>query len=208
MTTLLLVAMFLVAKPQAAEVVRVAPTASRITFDPKDPGPRVPKLSAGENAICETRFDAQIALQHEVVSRDSPRDSQSQVVVRVRDPRITLSMNNTIYLPTDVRGPLRTHEEGHRLISERVYATEAEAIAREAADHVIAREWTAPTVEQAIALAVDEFRAQYRRALAKRIAEVNVRFDDITRHGKNADIAVVDAIDQAFEQPTTRATTP
>ena len=199
---LILVSMF-VAQPQAAEVVRVPPTAQRVTFDPKDPSPRVPQLREGENAICRTHFDAQIAYQHEVISRDS----EDGVTVRLRDARITLSMHNTIFVPTDCRPPLRTHEEGHRVISERIYEREAEEVARHAALRMTGNTWTAPNIAEAVAAAESEFRVLYRQRLAKRIAHVNVRYDEITRHGANRDVTVVDAIDQAFDEQTTSATT-
>jgi hypothetical protein len=136
------------------------------------------------------------------------------VTLRLIDARITLSMDNTIYLPTDVRAPLRVHEEGHRVINERIYDNGAEAIARDVMDRVLAKSWTGSTVDDATAAADAEFRAQYRERVASRITQVNERFDEITKHGGSDAIAVVDAIDQAFAtvasatQPTTARTPP
>lgn len=208
MTGTLLVAMFFVAKPEAAEVVRVPATAHRMMFDPKEPQSYVPKLKERESAINEARFDAQGAFTHEVVS-----NTQGEVTIRLLAARITLSMDNTIYLPTDVRPPLRVHEEGHRVINERVYDNDAEAIAREVADQVLSKRWSAASIELCVARADDEFRAQYRARLATRIAQVNERYDQMTAHGKNDDVNVVDAIEQAFAstgstQPATARTPP
>ena len=202
MNVLLLVAMFLVAQPQAAQVVRVPATVHRSLFDPKEPQPYIPKMKDRENAVTQARFEARCAFTHEVVSR-----TQGEVTIRLINTRITLSLDSVIYLPTDVRPPLRVHEEGHRVINERIYENEAESIAREVVSHVLEKSWTAASAERAVAAAMDEFVAQYRLQLARRATAVNERFDQITRHAANVDVTVVDAIDQAFASTMTTAPT-
>ena len=189
----LLVAMYCVAKPQAAQVAREPATAQRILFDPKEPDASVPKMRDGENAIIEARFDAHCTFTHDVISTSS-----REVTVRLLAAKITLSMNNRIYLPTDVRQALRTHEEGHRVISERIYEKEAEMIALEVADAVLGKSWTATDADRAIESAANEFRYHYRAQIARRVAAVNERYDELTKHGRNEDITVIDAIEQAF----------
>jgi hypothetical protein len=202
MIAALLVAICLFSDRPAIIIDRTPATAQRVMFDPQDPPANIPKANEGERAIIESRFDVRCTFSHEVIS-----NAVDEVTVRLRDPRITLSMHNTIYLPNDVRLALRTHEEGHRVISERIYNNEAEAIARDVAASVLQKSWTAPTIELALVRAEGDFRYEYRSRIARRLAEVNARYDQLTQHGKDNNIRAVDAIDQAFEPPPTTGPT-
>jgi hypothetical protein len=203
MTSVLLLATLFLAEPSlVVHVSREPATAQRVTFDPKEPQSHITKLKNGENAVTESRFDAHCELTHEVIST-----SQDQVAIRITSARIALSLDTTIYLPNDVRPPLRVHEEGHRVINERIHDREANAIAGEAVDALLAKEWKATSAALAIAQAENECRAAYRQRIMRRAIEVNERFDALTAHGKNDEPKVVDAIEQAFSSATAKPTT-
>jgi hypothetical protein len=185
-----------------AKIARVSATASRITFDPEHPQSYVPKLNKGESAITVCRFDCRPTFTHEVTST-AQRDGQTEITLKLTSVHVSLAMENLIYLPTNVRPPLRVHEEGHRVINERIYDEEAERIAREVAASVMSKTWVArgadrETAEQtALTSAVGELCTEYRARIAPRVAQVSDKFDELTKHGAN-DASVVDAIDQAF----------
>jgi hypothetical protein len=199
MMTAILLAILLLADPATVRVERIPATARRVTFDPHDPQPFIPPMHAGENALTQARFDCHCEFDPEPATAAQDR-------VRLRPTRITLWLDDTIYLPTDVRLPLRTHEEGHRVINERIYDREAERLAREVAADLMSRSLNSAASAQ------DAFREQYLHKLARRAVEVNARYDQLTEHGKRDDLRVIDAIEQAFaadasSQPATAPTT-
>jgi hypothetical protein len=104
------------------------------------------------------------------------------------------------------------HEEGHRVINERIFDEEAERIARDCTEKVLAKTWVGRgsdrdgAVKAALQSAAAEMRDEYRQQIAKRVSQVSESFDDITRHGAN-DMRVVDAIEQAFKASTAPAVT-
>jgi hypothetical protein len=107
-------------------------------------------------------------------------------------------------VPRGARPKLTNHEEGHRVIGERIYAT-AERAAREAA-----RKWAGRTVtgraetcpdaaDTAVRDANHQFCQDYLEATSGWSSRVGDLYDAITDHGRR-DVAVDDAIAQAFER--------
>ncbi|CAN5702077.1 hypothetical protein BH09PLA1_BH09PLA1_27030 [soil metagenome] len=195
--------MTLVATSPAADIARVPATARRVVFDPEHASANVPKLNPGESAVTESRFDCRAEFTCQVIS-ESPREGQIEVNLKLTGATIRLAMESRIYLPTSVRAPLRVHEEGHRVINERIYEQDASRIAAEVAQRAMDRTWTArgddaeSAMGRALVSAEAEIHDEFRRAIVQRVAEVSDAYDALTRHGAN-ELLVVDAIEQAFQ---------
>ena len=204
---LLMLASQLHADPPATrptiEITRLPCTATRVMFDPKDPEPYIPRLNKGESAVTLSRFDCRADFRHELILT-TERDGQIEVSIKLIGARVNLALQDVIYLPTDVRPPLRVHEEGHRVINERIYDQEAERFARDVAESLLAKTWIASgadreaAVQKAIESAHTEICTVYRERIARRVSQVSDKFDELTQHGSN-DVRVVDAIERAFE---------
>src|SRR4051812_42570734 len=100
-----LMLVMLTAQPPA-EIARLPATASRISFDPDHPQSYIPKLNKGESAITVCRFDCRPVFSHEITST-TQRDGQIEVTLKLTSVHVSLAMENLIYLPTNVRPPLR-----------------------------------------------------------------------------------------------------
>ncbi|MBC8105547.1 MAG: hypothetical protein H7Z14_03065, partial [Anaerolineae bacterium] len=144
------------------------------------------------------------SFEHELIST-TDREGQIEVNVKLIGARVQLALQDVIYLPTNVRPPLRVHEEGHRVINERIFDEEAERIAREVAEPMLVKTWIARGVDResavnvALESAISELRIGYRERIVQRVAQVSDKFDELTKHGSN-DLNVVEAIERAFEQ--------
>jgi hypothetical protein len=205
----------------AAVVVLTAPVVARVTvekgnvvvvrktFDRRDPPKEMPPLGPHADAVTHFRFGCSANANYEVVSRrrDTSRrrgPSECTATARINDMDIKLDLEVTIWVPRGARKKLVDHEEGHRVIGERVYAT-AEQAARD-----LARRWAGRTVtgradncaeaaDTAVRDASHQFCQDYLEATSGWSARVGDVYDAITDHGRR-DVAVDDAIAQAFER--------
>jgi hypothetical protein len=97
------------------------------------------------------------------------------------------------------------HEEGHRVISERIYNEEAPAVARAEAQKLVGRTVTASgancgaAADAAIKEANEQFCKAYLDATSGWSTRVGTRYDDLTSHGKRSTPDVEEAIRRAFE---------
>jgi len=186
-------------EPQIA-IDRQPPTAERIQFDPKNPPADMPKLHPGEAALCQMNFNCQVQLKYEVVEQGAGRASVS---ARIRRIQMTLTLSNKIYLPRGANPKIRAHEEGHRVINERVYE-DAEQVARAAALDVLTQTWrgTGDDAGAAGKAATDEAVKKlcdaYLAGTADKAHRVGQIYDELTDHGRNTRLAEAEAIRQAF----------
>src|SRR5688500_3667159 len=110
-------------------------------------------------------------------------------VVRVDGMTVELDLKVTIWLPVGARRKLVAHEEGHRVIAERIYNEFAEDAARRAAAQWVGRTVTgeAPdcpaAVDAALKTANDAFAESYWKDTADLHARVGARYDQLTDHG-------------------------
>jgi hypothetical protein len=192
-------------------IERREPTVERLTFDPKNPPPDMPPLESGEAALCQFNFNCTVNLKYEVVeqSNDSGgggsdgRGGESSVAAHVRQIRITLTLHNKIYLPRGAPPKIRAHEEGHRIINERVYE-QAERVARRAALEVLTQTWRGRGADgdaagkAATDVAVRQLCDAYLAGTAGKASRVGDIYDDLTDHGRNTRLTEADAIRQAF----------
>ena len=86
------------------------------TFDPAAPPADMPPLAAGENAECDSDFEANASVGGETRLSDATHG-----IVTVTQINVTLQLNITIWLPAGVTQHVVEHEEGHREISESYY---------------------------------------------------------------------------------------
>jgi hypothetical protein len=189
---------------------RQPPTVERFTFDPANRPDDMPKLQPNEDAVCQ--FDFQCGAQFKSIT-ESQRDVSSgvEVTVRIETMSITLTLVNRIWLPRNATAKLRTHEEGHRIINERIYESAGE-IAEEIARRIVEQPWTATgeTVElassNALRSALRAFCKEYHERVADRAYRIGVIYDELTRHGRRMRPTEAEAIDMAFERESRERT--
>jgi hypothetical protein len=142
LTVLLLVARGPGMASAATKVTRKPVAVARHTFDPQQDRPaKMPALSPGEDAVTATGFGVGTQLRKSQTTRRLP-DGRYRTSVSVDQLQVELEMTIDIWLPTDAAEKLKAHEEGHRVISERVYAEVADRAARVAGDAVDGRRYT------------------------------------------------------------------
>lgn len=188
------------ANPQAlvAPIVDKRPVAyAQRSFDPANTPPDMPPLGEGEEAECDSNFISDANVSGRMKKIDS-----TNATVTVTQVKITLQLKITIWVPNGATQHVIEHEEGHRQISERYYAS-ADSLAAEVA---------APYIGRQIAISGSELNLEFRNALlqlSKAItAEYNDklnpdpaqrRYDELTDHSRN-DRDAKDAAAQAIRE--------
>jgi hypothetical protein len=194
-------------EPQVV-VDRQPPTVERVLFDPKNLPGDMPKLHPGEAALCQMNFNCQVQLKYEVVEQGASyggagRAGRASVSARIRRIQMTLTLSNKIYLPRGANPKIRAHEEGHRIINERVYE-DAEQVARAAALDVLTQTWRGSGDDAGAAgkaatdEAVKKLCDAYLAGTADKAHRVGQIYDELTDHGRNTRLTEADAIRQAF----------
>ncbi len=189
--------------------VDVAPaTVRRVQFEAAHPSLDVPRMGPRESALTRYDFECSIHVQYEFTG--PPEESPKGVRVNARLMRVEMrtTLVDMIYLPNDANVPLRSHEEGHWKIDQRVYER-AESAARSAAASALDRTWpgagdTADAAGKAATdAAVKAIGDAYLKATAGRASRVDDLYDEVTGHGTRP-INVARAIDIAFEMDEVR----
>jgi len=190
-------------------IERAPPTARRISFDIVRPPGDMPKLNPGEAAICQYHFDCNVNVTYELGPGPATQPASEGALVTasatIRAVRVRLTLENRIYLPNGANAKIRAHEEGHRIINERVYETAA-AEARAAAMEVITRSWTGvgatpdaagkDATDKAVKALGDAYLAR-TAGVASRVGDI---YDELTKHGRHTRLKESDAIEQAFDR--------
>jgi hypothetical protein len=202
-----------IVRGRGVTVERSPVVVTRKRFDPRDPPAEMPPLGPNADAITQSRFGCAASVQYTVVSRRPEGRGRRGVerggctaTARVDSVRVTLDLDVTIWVPTTARPKLVAHEEGHRVISERVYDDAAADAALAEAQKLVGRTVTArgdnceAAADAAIKAANEEFCQAYLDATSAWSTRVGNRYDDITSHGKRSDPGVDEAIRQSFEQ--------
>jgi hypothetical protein len=189
-------------------VEKVPVVVVRKTFDRRNPPKDMPPLGPKADAVTHFRFGCSTNASYEVISRR--RDTSRRrggtggctATARINDLDVRLELEITIWLPRGARQKLIDHEEGHRVIGERVYET-AERAAREAAGRWIGRSVTgkaddcAAAADVAVRDANHELCEAYLHATSGWSGRVGDLYDEITDHGRR-DNPVDEAIESAF----------
>ncbi len=183
-------------------IERREPTAERIMFDLKNPPPDMPKLHPGEAALCQFNFNCSVKLKYEVID-ESASSGQTSVAAHIRQVRVTLTLHNKIYIPRGGTPKIRAHEEGHRIINERVYE-DAQQVAHAAALQVLTQTWRGSgdssdtAAKAATDLAVQHLCDTYLAGTAGKAARIGEIYDELTNHGRNIRLTEADGIRQSF----------
>ena len=198
--------------PPASEpsivVERKEPTVERILFDPKKPPADMPRLHPGEAALCQMNFNCAVQLKYEVIEQTTApaaggANANASVSAQIRQIRMTLTLHNKIYLPRGASPKLRAHEEGHRIINERVYE-KAEEVARSAAIQVLTQTFRGSGADPDAAgkaatdQAVKQLCESYLAGTADKAHQIGLIYDELTNHGRNTRLSEADAIRQSF----------
>ena len=204
---------------RGVKVQKVPPAVARKTFDRRDPPPEMPPLGPRADAVTHFRFGCSTNASYEVTSRrrDTRRGAGGAggctATARINDLTVRLELEITIWLPRGARQKLIDHEEGHRVIAERVYET-AERAAREEARKWVGRSVTgraddcAAAADAAVREANHKFCEAYLEATSGWSGRVGDLYDQITDHGRRDRPDVDEAIELAFaraEQERQRA---
>jgi hypothetical protein len=185
-------------------VERQDPTVQRITFDLAHPPAKMPRMHSGEAALTQYYFDCAVRVSYEIVRSKRLPDGKIEVTAQIRVARVTLTLDNRIYMPTTANLPLRKHEEGHRELNERIFISDAEPAARALAERILPKDWIGTGADEDAAgkaatdIAVNQLCNEYLSVVAGRASRVGDEYDRITIHGTRP-IDIARAVDMALD---------
>jgi hypothetical protein len=178
------------------------------TFDPKNPPTDLVGLNH-EAAVTVSEFDLKIGLGVQPGEKRPLRNGKCQESLTIASVTLTLGLKVTVWLPDNANEKLKAHEEGHLLMTEKVYAERADKAARAAGALIDGRRFTAEAencddVDKAVEQTIGEANQKVYHGYLSKTADVSARageiYDDITRHGARADIDEKTAAAQAFDR--------
>ena len=166
------------------------------TFDLAAPPADMPPLAAGENAECDSDFEANASVGGE--TRLSDATHATVIVTRIN---VTLQLNITIWLPAGVTQHVVEHEEGHREISESYYQTADKHAERIAATYMgkqvdISGTDLSAEANKVLQQMATEITEEYNKELNPEPAQL--LYDTITDHSRN-EVVVKDAVAHALK---------
>lgn len=177
------------------EIVKQPVNFANRTFDPEMPPADMPPLSGGENAECEADFMSNASVRAQIFRKDP-----AHATLTVTQVRMTLQLNVTIWVPTNVTQRVVDHEEGHREIAE-YYYQHADTVAQRIAATYIGRQSEISGADlnaesnQVLQQMAMEITDEYDKELNSEPTQL--LYDSITDHSRN-DIVAKDAVTQAL----------
>ena len=175
------------------------------TFDPATPPTDMPPLAPGENAECDSNF-----LSNASVRGDSRQTDATHATVTIKQIKVTLQLNISIWVPTGVTQHVIEHEEGHRQISEYYYQTADKLAERIAATYtgkqveITGTDLGAESSKMLRQMATD-ITDEYNREINP--GPTQLLYDAITDHGRN-EVVVKDAVTHALKNIAIESTQP
>jgi hypothetical protein len=175
------------------------------TFDPATPPTDMPPLAPGENAECDSNF-----LSNASVRGDSRQTDATHATVTIKQIKVTLQLNISIWVPTGVTQHVIEHEEGHRQISEYYYQTADKLAERIAATYlgkqveITGTDLGAESSKMLQQMATD-ITDEYNKEINP--GPTQLLFDAITDHGRN-EVVVKDAVTHALKNVAIESTQP
>jgi len=174
------------------------------SFDPAHRPKDMPALRTDEAAVTESSFACAVEVEVESkVVGDAP------VKTKIVALKVKLSLEVKEWVPKNTTRKIRSHEDGHRQISEAFFEN-ADKVAAEIAKSYIGKELTVKdkdSVQPAIKKAATEFCQQYLGAVEKPSQTAQEKYDEITDHGRNK-VPEPRAIQQAIEAVTKQRPAP
>jgi hypothetical protein len=178
----------------------------RKTFDRRNPPKDMPDLGARADAVTHFRFGCSTGATYETTSRRRDRRGGGcTATAKINDLNVKIELEITIWVPRGARQKLIDHEEGHRVIGERVYES-AERAAQEEARKWIGRSVTgkgadcAAAADAAVRDASHKFCQAYLEVTSGWSSRVGDLYDDITDHGRRDNPPAEEAIELAFRR--------
>ena len=175
------------------------------TFDLAAPPADMPPLAAGENAECDSDFEANASVGGETRLSDATHG-----IVTVTQINVPLQLNITIWLPAEVTQHVVEHEEGHREISESYYQNADKHAERIAATYV----------GKQVDITGTDLNAESNKVLQKMATEITeeynkelnpepaqLLYDTITDHSRN-EVVVKDAVAHALKNVSVESRQP
>jgi hypothetical protein len=175
------------------------------TFDPAAPPTDMPPLAPGENAECDSNF-----LSNATVRGDSRQTDATHATVTIKQIKVTLELNISIWVPTGVTQHVIEHEEGHRQISEYYYQTADKLAERIAATYmgkqveITGTDLGAESSKMLQQMATD-ITDEYNKEINP--GPTQLLYDAITDHGRN-EVVVKDAVTHALKNIAIESTQP
>jgi hypothetical protein len=182
------------------------------TFDRRNPPREMPPLGPRADAVTHFKFGCSANATYEVTSRRrdtsrrrGPGAGGCTATARINDLDVRVELVITVWVPRGARRKLVDHEDGHRIIGERIYET-AERAARDAARQWAGRSVTgkgedcAAAADAAVRDANHQFCQAYLEATSGWSSRVGDLYDEITDHGRRDGPAGEEAIRLAFER--------
>jgi hypothetical protein len=175
------------------------------TFDLAAPPADMPPLAAGENAECDSDFEANASVGGETRLSDATHGT-----VTVTQINVTLQLNITIWLPAGVTQHVVEHEEGHREISESYYRTADKHAERIAATYmgkqvdITGTDLNAES-NKVLQKMATEITEEYNKELNPEPAQL--LYDTITDHSRN-EVVVKDAVAHALKNVSVESRQP
>ena len=211
-----------VARSRGMTVEKAVVVVEHRTFDLRRPPPDMPPLGGHADAVTQSRFGCAASVQYSVTNRRSDARGRRGVTrggctaaARIESVQVNVDLTVTVWVPAGARTKLVAHEEGHRVISERIYNEEATAAAQRAAQKLVGTTVTASgadcqaAADAAIKEANEQTCREYLDATSGWATRVGDRYDALTDHGKRTEPGVDEAIRRAFElEPRPEAARP
>ncbi len=188
---------------QKVQVEKSAPTVARRMFIPWNPFEERPTLEPGQKALTQFYFKLSAGADDIEVLDENQKHGRWFVDVQIKSLRLKLSLPVVIWTPHGAPRKCIQHEEGHRIIAERIYEF-ADDIITYLANRVIVQSVRgeggdrSSAVRDAVRRATTELNQSYRTAVLDYSKLVTEEYDKITKHGLD-DISEEDAIAKAFE---------
>ena len=169
------------------------------TFDPARPPADMPPLTRGEDAECDSEF-----LSNASVGGQTRQTDPTHATVTITQIKMTLQLNITIWVPTEVTQHVIEHEQGHRQISEYYYQASEKLAERIAATYVGKQlDITGTNLDAESSKLLQQMATditdEYNKALNP--AATQLLYDAITDHGRNQ-VVVKDAVAHALKNVT------
>jgi hypothetical protein len=186
------------------KVEKLPSVVERRIFNPWNPFAPRPKLKPDEQALTEFSYDLSVLMDDIDVIDKEERHGRWFVHIRPKNLRATLSLPVIIWLPQGAPKKCIEHEEGHRVIVQRVYEF-ADGIVKHYAQRTYSEvsPGEGPSFELAIKdahkRAVSDLNKNYRSTIFDYSLMLTQEYDRITNHGLNP-ISETDAIKQTFDK--------
>jgi hypothetical protein len=169
------------------------------TFDPARPPADMPPLTRGEDAECDSEF-----LSNASVGGQTQQTDPTHATVTITQIKMTLHLNITIWVPTDVKQHVIEHEQGHRQISEYYYQASEKLAERIAATYIGKQvDITGTNLDaesnKLLQQTATDITDEYNKELNP--APTQLLYDAITDHGRN-EVVVKDAVAHALKNVT------